>query len=249
MVRLRWFDTVEVTPAGSLSMTCDDLSLPTDESNLCLKAASALARAHGVSKGANIRLTKRIPSGAGLGGGSSDAATTLRLLSKLWELDTTDADLARLGATIGADVPFFMGPSPALAEGIGERLTPLAIRLPFTFVVVKPPRSVSTAEAYQNVTPSDQGRADLVEMVGSLDLASWRTGLVNDFELSVAERLPEIGALKRSLYELGAGYAAMSGSGSAVFGVFDDEATARSAREMLAASVTHCWVGSCVIPT
>lgn len=243
MVRLQWSDEVEIAESATLSMTCNDPSLPTDGSNLCLKAAQALASTYGVSNGAHIQLTKRIPSGAGLGGGSSDAATTLRLLSRLWELNASEEDLARLGATIGADVPFFLGSSPALAEGIGEKLTPLSIEFPFTFVVVKPPRSVSTAEAYQNVTPSDRGRADLREVVASLDLERWRAELVNDFESSVGSRLPEIGRLKNTLYNLGAGYAAMSGSGSAVFGVFEDNELAEKACASFGDADCVCWVG------
>lgn len=252
MVRIGWFDTVNAEVAETITMTSSDPDLPSGQGNLCMRAATTLATHYGVKEGAQLHLTKRIPASAGLGGGSSDAAATLRLLARLWNLDATDADLTRIGARLGADVPFFLGPSPALAEGIGEKLTPLTgkdgagLSIPYTFVVVKPAHSVSTAEAYRSVTPSESDRVNLPDVVTSRDLARWRAELTNDFEDSVAARFPEIPEIKAALYRSGAGYAAMSGSGSSVFGVFEDRKVAESTAASFEDRDCICWVGEAV---
>lgn len=249
MVRLRWFDTIAVQPAQEIAMTCSEPSLPVDADNLCMKAAHQLRSRFGIAWGAQLHLTKTIPVGAGLGGGSSDAAATLRLLADLWNLDISDEELSVLGAQIGSDVPFFLGPSPALASGRGEVLQVVTadddapLQIPFTFVVVKPERSVSTAEAYRWVQPSDRDRANLPELVRSCDLERWRRELTNDFEHVVAARISEIDRVKAILYEAGAGFAGMSGSGSAVFGLFDQEETANEARKIAEEMDYVCWMG------
>ena len=252
MVRIAWSDTIEAEPAERISITCSDPDLPVGPDNLCVKAAHALADGYGVDFGARLHLTKRIPVGAGLGGGSSDAAATLRLLSRFWNLPATDDELAEIGVRIGADVPFFLSPSPALAEGIGELLTVVrsadgsVLQLPFTFVVVKPERSVSTADAYRWIRPSDRPRVNLPDLIRNCDLERWRAELTNDFEEAVAARLPEIGAIKQHLYDAGAGFAGMSGSGSAVFGVFEDGEKAERARKTLEGEDYACWIGKTV---
>ena len=252
MVRIAWSDTIEAEAADDIVMTTTDPELPVGSDNLCLKAARALAEQYGVRRGAYLHLTKRIPVGAGLGGGSSDAAATLRLLTRFWDLPAPDHDLARIGAGIGADVPFFLGPSPALAEGIGESLTAVRsadgslLQLPFTLVVVKPVRSVSTSDAYGWIRPSDRRRVSLADLIRTCDLARWRSELTNDFEEAVARRLPEIGLIKSLLYDAGAGFAAMSGSGSAVFGVFEDGRRAETARNEAEDQGHLCWSGSAV---
>lgn len=249
MVRIGWFDTIEVAPADEISMTTGAPELPTGPGNLCMKAARVLAERYEIGRGVRLHLTKRIPVSAGLGGGSSDAASTLHLLSTLWDLTAADHDLAEIGAEIGADVPFFLGPSPALAEGKGDVLTEVRsadgspLSLPFIFVVVKPERSVSTAEAYRWVDPSEHRRPNLPQLIQSLDLERWRSELTNDFEEAVAARLPEIDAVKTLLYDAGAGFAGMSGSGSAVFGVFEDAEKAGEAYGIVEAARYTCWVG------
>jgi 4-diphosphocytidyl-2-C-methyl-D-erythritol kinase len=197
-----------------------------------------------------MHLDKHLPHGAGLGGGSSDAATTLRALRDLWSLDAADADLHPLAARLGSDVPFFLGPKAAYATGRGEQLAPLTdpatgnlYELPFALVVAVPPAAVSTAEAYRRVTPRATGRPDLRAVVLSNDLDRWRADLTNDFEASVFAQYPVIRHTKQALVDAGAGYASMSGSGSAVFGVFTDEAQARAATEALRASGHRVWHG------
>lgn len=237
-VRIPWSDTLTAVPAERLVFTCSDPALPTDERNLCVRAARQLAAAFDVPCSAALHLEKRVPYGAGLGGGSSDAATTLRLLSDLWKLDATAPQLHALAAALGSDVPFFLGPAAAHATGRGERLEPLIdpatqepYQLPFATVVVVPPVQVSTAEAYRMVRPNDTARPDLRAVVCSNDLARWRAELVNDFERPVLEAYPAVQSALDALRDAGAGYAALSGSGSAVFGVFEDATRATAAAE------------------
>ena len=249
-LRILWADVLTVRPSWRVGLTCSDSTLTTDETNLVMKAALRLAEAVGVEQGAALHLDKRLPHGAGLGGGSSDAAATLRLLADLWKLDTPEETLRALALALGSDVPFFLGPDAAYATGRGEILTPLhdpatgaLYQLPYALVVVVPPVCVSTAEAYARVCPHATGRPDLRTLVLSNDLARWRTALVNDFEKPVFEVVPAIRAVKEDLLEAGAGYAAMSGSGSAVFGVFEDEDKATAAAEGARRQGHRVWQG------
>lgn len=239
---LGWADRLAAEPADGLALTTTDPALPTDGSNLVVRAAEALRQWAGSDVGARLHLEKRVPYGAGLGGGSSDAAAALRLLAALWSLDVPDADLHRLALGLGSDVPFFLLGAPAVAGGRGERLTPLLdadgapYRSPFWTVVAVPPVHVGTAEAYALVTPDDRGRPDLAAAVLSNDLGRWRREVVNDFQAPVESAYPAIGEARRGLVEAGAGYASLSGSGSAVFGVFEGEREARAAAGALATS-------------
>lgn len=167
----------------------------------------------------DIYLYKHIPSGAGLGGGSSDAAFMALLLNEEYHLGLTDEDLERRLATLGADCPFFVRNRPVFATGIGNVFTPIEMSLEgWTLVVVKPDVTVSTRDAYAGVTPK---RPDVPLSEAVLrPVEEWRTLMHNDFEDSVFVRHPEIAAVKDRLYDLGATYAAMSGSGSALYGLF-----------------------------
>ena len=248
---LGWADTVAAAPARTLSLACSDPALPTDGANLVVRAAEALAAwaaAQGRAvPGAALRLDKRVPYGAGLGSGSSDAAATLRLLAALWELDVPEPALAALALGLGSDVPFFLRGAPARARGQGERLTPLlgpdgaGWRCPFWLVVAVPPVHVPTGEAFARVVPDAAPRPDLAAAVVSGDLARWRAELANDFQGPVEAAFPGIAAPRRALLGAGAGYASLSGSGSAVFGAFAAEAEARAAARALAASC-RVWV-------
>lgn len=237
-VRIPWADTLTAQPADRFVFTCSDPALPTDAGNLCVRAAHALAGAFGVPAAVALHLEKRVPYGAGLGGGSSDAAATLRLLADLWELDAPEARLHEIAAALGSDVPFFLGPEAAYATGRGEQLTPLTdpgtgepYRLPFPTVVVVPPVHIATAEAYRMVRPNDIRRPDLRAVVTSNDLDRWRAELVNDFEAPVLAAHPPLRAVKQALEEAGARYTALSGSGAALFGVFTEETAAIAAAE------------------
>lgn len=237
-VRLPWADELTAIAADTFVFTCSDPTLPADEGNLCVRAARRLAEAFGVPLRGVLHLQKHLPYAAGLGGGSSDAATTLRLLARLWGLDVTPEELHALAAELGSDVPFFLGAEAALARGRGERLEPFEdpatgepYRLPFPLVVVVPPVEVPTAAAYRLVRPRSEGRPDLAATVRSNDLARWRAELVNDFEEPILAAYPVIAALRASLLEAGAAYVSLSGSGSALFGLFETEGEATAAAE------------------
>lgn len=241
-----WADRLDAEASDVLALTTSDPDLPTDGGNLVVRAAEALRAWAGTELGAALHLEKRVPYGAGLGGGSSDAAATLRLLADLWLFDVPEADLADLALGLGSDVPFFLHGEPMVASGRGERLAPLLedgapYRCPFWIVVAVPPVHVGTAEAYGLVTPNNDGRADLVAAVRSNDLGRWRRDLVNDFQAPVEAAYPAVRDVRLALTEAGAGYASLSGSGSAVFGVFDGEAAASAAAQTLA-ETCRVWV-------
>ena len=248
-LRISWQDVLRVEPSDHLTMSCSDPSLPTDERNLVMKAARLLQQRYGPSTGAHLHLEKRIPYGAGLGGGSSDAAAALRLLNDHWSLALGDEQLARHALELGSDVPFFLGAEAALGSGRGERLEPLIdpqtdepFRPPYALVVAMPEIGVSTGEAYAMMTPSEKGRPDLKEVVLSSDLSRWRRELTNDFEGPILSKYPEIAELKKALEAAGAGYAAMSGTGSAVYGFFTDDPAAAAAEEALRQTGHVTWV-------
>ena len=244
---LAWADRLTADHDASLRLACSDPDLPADGNNLVLRAALALADWAGIAPRAALTLDKRLPYGAGLGGGSSDAAAALRLLAGLWRLDVPAPALHALAAGLGSDVPFFLGGAPALATGRGERLELLVRddgtpwRCPFWLVVAVPPVHVSTAEAYGLVVPDDGLRPSLRAAILSDNLARWRREIANDFEAPIAAHHPAIGHALEALRTSGAGYAAMSGSGSAVFGAFDDALRAAAAAERLAGAGCRTW--------
>lgn len=244
MLPIGWEDALTVEPADAFGFTCSDATLPTDERNLCVRAALRLAERAGIEPHGRLHLEKRVPHGAGLGGGSSDAARTLRLLTRFWRLSLPPGTLHDLAATLGSDVPFFLHDGAMRATGRGELLAPLAdepYRIPYALAVVMPPVQIPTAEAYALVRPSDHARPDLGALVRSDDLDRWRRDLVNDFEPPILARHPEIREAKGRLLEAGAGYAAMSGSGAAVFGVFEEAGRAREVAEAVRHDGWAAW--------
>lgn len=245
LVPLGWHDGLTAEAGGPFRFSCSDASLPADGRNLCVRAAHLLAEHAGTAPSGTLHLEKRLPHGAGLGGGSSDAAHTLRLLAEVWRAEVREEDLHAMASALGSDVPFFLHEGPMLATGRGEVLAPLgeAYRFPFALAVVVPPVHVPTAEAYALVTPSSAGRPDLRELVASNDLARWRRELVNDFEAPVLARHPEARKAKEMLEAAGAGYAALSGSGAAVFGVFEHAGAAQQAAEAAMAEGWQAWAG------
>lgn len=217
---LPWTDILEIIQASSFSFTCTGLELAGDpEDNLCVKAYRLLQRDFSIGE-VQIHLHKIIPSGAGLGGGSSDAAATLMELNSLFNLRLSSGELKSYAAQLGSDCAFFIENRPMIGEGRGEQLVEFPVTLTGKFIVlVKPEIHVSTAEAYSLVNPQTPIRS--LREVLSEDIINWRDTLLNDFESSVFIRYPEIGHLKTKLYECGALYASMSGSGASVFGLFD----------------------------
>lgn len=223
MVPTGWEDVLELTPAEntSLHVTGRKVDCP-PEKNLVMKALRALETATGGIPSTRIHLHKIIPDGAGLGGGSADAAFTLLGLNRLYDLGLSGPDLMKIAAGIGADCPFFIADTPMLCTGTGTTMT--EIDLPqlagLTLAIVKPPVSVPTAEAYSRVTPSEPA-VSLESRLLSLPVDRWQQSVGNDFEKSVLPRYPQIAHIKSGLLAGGAVYSAMSGSGSAVFGLFE----------------------------
>lgn len=229
-----WFDTIGFSDSDTLSMCCTDARLPVDENNLCLRAARMLRETAGISTGVSITLDKRIPFGAGLGGGSSDAATVLRSLNERWNACVSDEDLHKLAVTLGADVPYFLEMNGlAFATGIGDELEDLSLTLPFHVVTVFPEEHISTVWAYRNFYPRF-GREvpDLKVLVQKLCIDGDRSVLgafENDFEPAVFDHFPVVKAVKQELLDAGAFYSSLSGSGSAVFALFDGQDAAEAA--------------------
>ncbi len=221
-------DALEVQPMDGQfpsSTDCDlkvtGISVEGDEQkNLVVKAYNMLKQDFPDLARVHIHLHKVIPTQAGMGGGSSDCASMLLLMNELAQLGLTQQQLIDRAARLGADCPIFIINRPAYAEGIGERLQPVDLRLSgWLLAVVRPNISVSTKEAFSLITPKRPAR-NCRDIVMSLPVEEWRNVLENDFEQSVFAIHPEIGEIKHRLYELGAAYSAMSGSGSAVFGLF-----------------------------
>lgn len=187
--------------------------------NLVVRAYRRLKSVYPALPPVEVWLYKRIPSGAGLGGGSADATFMLRLLNRLFGLGLTDEALAAHAASLGADCPFFVFNTPARATGTGNIFTPVTPDLKgYGIVVVKPPVFVSTREAFSRVTPAVPA-VPLTERIAR-PVATWRDTLVNDFEQSLFPLHPELKEIKDALYRHGATYASMSGSGSALYGLF-----------------------------
>ncbi len=202
-------DTLTIEPAKRLTLQCNDSTIPVDDANLVIRAAKAI----GVT--ADIQLEKRIPAGGGLGGGSSDAAAILRAF------DRSDPEIA---LSLGSDVPFFLSGGTAYATGRGELITALEGVAPVPLLLLLPNERVSTAGAYASLRRfSPPLGIDRYRAMIEGDLLSHATELINDFEDSIFERLPQLHTMKMKLYEQGAAWAAMTGSGSTIVGAFRNQ--------------------------
>jgi 4-diphosphocytidyl-2-C-methyl-D-erythritol kinase len=237
--RVNIFDELLLSLSKGISLTCNACNLPFGEENLCVRAARLLQEKCNVSDGVQIQLRKNIPIGAGLGGGSSDAATTLLGLDRLWNLNLAEDQLRHFALTLGSDVPYFMGTGSAFATGRGEELEYFSLDLPFWIVVVYANIHIATAWAYQQFDMANgtakQNGVRMKDVLSELLKAPQRvaTFLPNDFESVVVQHHPAVGQIKKMLYDLGAEFAQMSGSGSSVFGLFSDEKAAAHAKEKL----------------
>lgn len=217
-------DSLEIGEARRLrkpyEFILSGIALPDDgKDNLVVRVFLALQEEFDLPP-TSIFLSKHIPAGAGLGGGSSDAAAMMQLLNDYYHLDLTTVDMEQRLAAFGADCPFFVRNKPMYAEGIGNVFTPVNINLKDKYIVlVKPDIHVSTAEAYAAVTPCQLPNS-LYDQLLSTPVQLWRNVITNDFEPYVFRTYPKVAAIKQTLYDMGAIYASMSGSGSAVYGIF-----------------------------
>jgi len=233
MQKITLFDVLTFLPSDDLVLEAGT-SIP-GERNLVYKAAALLRSAYGVKKGARITLDKHIPVGAGLGGGSSDAAAALTGLSKLWSLNIPREELTGIACRLGSDVPFFLGGPLSFAQGRGERLTPRRTRKTVYLLLVKPPFPVSTAWVYGELRKSgwntgklrltnNSDKVDNIEfLISSVESAGFRDAaesISNDLESVTVKSFPVIAEIKKELVDEGAIFSLMSGSGPTVFGIF-----------------------------
>jgi len=220
--------TFEETNDDGIRLWCDDASVPVDETNLVWRAATALRERYSIRRGVKIRLEKRIPAEAGLGGGSSDAAATLIALTRRWNVEASADDLTQIAESLGSDVPFFLCGGTARGTGRGNVIEPIEDATPKHLVIIKPNASISTAKAYRSLNSpaltSANSKPILVRSQASEFSASIDPkALQNDFEQVVFALEPEIERAKAALLKSGARAAMLSGSGSAVFGIFENQ--------------------------
>jgi 4-diphosphocytidyl-2-C-methyl-D-erythritol kinase len=218
-----WLDVLEIIPSDIFSFTSTGLGIPgKQEENLCIKAYQLLKNKFGLPP-VSIHLHKIIPMGAGLGGGSSDAAYTIRLINDKFELNLSTHTLMEYASQLGSDCAFFIQDKPMLGTGRGEVLNDIEIPLKGKYlIIVKPEIHVSTADAFSGITPRPSPYS-IKETVTQHPIDQWKNVLKNDFEDTVFKKFPAIKEIKEKLYARGAMYASMSGSGAAVFGIFQSE--------------------------
>lgn len=214
-----WSDILEFAESDQLQFTTSGIQISGDpQTNLVMKAYRLIKDEYQIPP-LKIHLHKQIPFGAGLGGGSSDAAFMLLMLNKWFELNIPEQKLLAYAAVLGSDCPFFILNKPVYATGRGELMNIIDLKLNgLSLLIIKPPYEVSTANAFRFVNPQ-KSEISLPELMEQ-PVENWKNRVVNQFESSVFQQLPSIGQLVRTLYEQGAEYASMSGSGSSVFGLF-----------------------------
>lgn len=223
-----------------IEIRCDAPDIPVDETNLIYRAATALRERYGARYGATIDLEKHIPAGGGLGGGSSNAAVALMGLAHIWRVETTGSELVEMGARLGADVPFFFTGGTAAGSGLGTRIRPLADVADVHLLIVTPTVKVLTVEAYKALSAPA-----LTKQSSDIILSSSRANaqipdsvpyhLYNDFERVVLRLEPEIERAKNALMGAGARASLLAGSGSSVFGIFDNSESQERAARLLSA--------------
>jgi len=239
------YDTLHIARAEkAIAFSCSEQALPQGSDNLAVCAANAFFKAAGISGGASIRLTKRIPSGAGMAGGSADAAAVLTGLNALYETALSQKELCEIGLALGADVPFCLAGGTARVTGIGEVISPLSNLSACFFAAVKPDFSISTKEAFARF---DRGetirRPDTLRVCRAAeehDLSSLGAQLCNVFEQT--ESVPVLHEVKKALLSCGALGAVMTGSGSVIYGLFADQASARKAAAAIRPLGTESYV-------
>jgi len=238
-------DTVTIERCGSgIKVICNNEEVPADEKNTAYRAAASLLNRYNIRDGLRITINKRIPIAAGLGGGSTDAAAVYRGLNRMFSLGLDNAELADISVDTGADVPFCVIGGTALVEGIGEKITPLRPLQSHNVVLVDPGIRVSTAEVYSRFRlDAVKKRPDtnlLIEAVERGDIRTIAANMVNVLETVTVKMHEVIGKIKKELLELGAIGSIMSGSGSVVFGIFDNNDYARRACHCLGLEGYNC---------
>ena len=232
MVCVGLFDTLRMAvgvDSGPVTVRCAHPRVPEDETNLAARAARLFFQKYGAPKATAIDIDKQIPVGAGLGGGSSNAAAVLRGLNDHFRSPFSGTELAKMALSLGADVPFFLYGRPALATGIGERLAPVGPLPRLALAIVYPGVSVATASVYKNLNLGLTKKENQPKYFPLMANSAIERHLFNDLEAVTLQRHPEVAAAKAALVANGAKGALMSGSGSSVFGIFEDGEAARRA--------------------
>ncbi len=213
-------DALEILPAANLTMTQSGIAVPGDPAqNLCLKAYHLLKKDFPALPAVQMHLHKNIPMGAGLGGGSSDGTSTLLILNQQFSLGLNDQQLIDYASQLGSDCPFFVYNKACHATGRGEILTPIHLDLSnYQFLLVHPGVHIATAWAFQQLNPHT--KSESIQAIIEKPITDWKNYLINDFEAPVFKAEPKLSLIKDQLYQLGAIYASMSGSGSSLFGIF-----------------------------
>lgn len=218
---------IEKYDKNEIHIECSDVNIPTDEKNTCYKAASIIKDKYHINSGVNIRINKTIPAEAGLAGGSSNSAAVIRGLNILWDLNLSEDEMLNIGLKIGADVPFCLVGGTYLAEGIGEKLTKLNDFKWNHILVVKPDFSLSTAFVYNNLNEnlynSYKEKNEILNCIKSGDFNKTAKATFNTLEKVVEDFHPEINDIKNLMIQNGALSSLMTGSGSAVFGLFKNK--------------------------
>ena len=225
MVPLDVYDVLEMVPAEEITLRTNRGYLPVNEKNTVVKAIRLMQERYGFRNGFDCVLTKHIPTQAGLGGGSADAAAAIRMINRLMDLHMSTEEMIEIGRKVGSDVPFCIVNKPALVEGTGERILPFTNHCHFDILLVKPGRGVSTAAAFQAVDASEPVHPDCAAMRKALeedDYPGVIKALGNSLEAVSEELVEEIGTVKRKIAEFGFDGVLMSGSGSTVFGITRD---------------------------
>ena len=226
------YDVLTFELSDQFDFKCNTNSVPNDDSNLVVKAKNLLEKISGKKINAKINLEKNIPSQAGLGGGSSDAATTLISLNEMYKLGLDYKKLNDLALQLGSDVPFFIKSKPAIGTSRGEILEYIDFEITEPILIVYPKINISTKEAFQNIFPKNSNmNFHFLIQKEKLDYELLKSKVKNDFEEFVFRKYPEIGKIKSQLYQDGALFSLMSGSGSSIYGIFTDISSAESAKQ------------------
>jgi 4-diphosphocytidyl-2-C-methyl-D-erythritol kinase len=241
------YDTITVRALkGEIKVTSNSDKIPSDKTNIAYKAAEYLKIKYNVKEGVHINIDKSIPVAAGLAGGSTDAALTLKLLNKAWDLRLSKNELLEAGKKLGSDVPFCIQGGTALAEGLGEKLTTLKGIPDCLILLAKPPVSISTKEVYEGLKLEEvKQRPDIKDMIRCIDandLEGIAANMCNVLETVTIKKCPQIQEIKDKLVEYGAQGSMMSGSGPTVFGIFKDNASAYNAYDHIKDMVSDVFV-------
>jgi 4-diphosphocytidyl-2-C-methyl-D-erythritol kinase len=228
---IEWNDRFQVEESDHYHLSISDSSIPANKNNLITKAYRAFEQYVGLNKQYSFSVTKNIPAGAGLGGGSSNAALTFRILNKLEKAGLSNDELIDLSRDLGADIPFFIKGTPGIGTGLGQDIEPAEIQPDAWIVCIWPGFESSTPEAYQNCIPNPEPDFSIKGVLLEEEIDQWQALLVNDLEAPVIARHELIGNIKDQMLDFGASYAAMSGSGSTVFGIFEQDFVAINAYE------------------